>query len=345
MDIQLAEFNLEGANPDISEVQLLRAGKFTQYDGCVLEITPDMLRNMKRNFDANVKKVKLAVDYFHMSHAEAAGWISEVLLKEGDNQLWLKVEWTEKAKEKILSKEILYLSADFDLDYTDNETGQKHGATLNGGGLTNRPFVKGMAAVLSESTFAPFDKNGLETDDNSNSPKKISRKPEEAIMNFSDLKKEIVVLSEAQKSELGELMGLAPKDVKLSEENASLKTQLAAKDQEAKTLSEQLATQKKEAEFSVLLSDGKAVEAQKAAYMSGNMSEFVKLAVAVNLSESGTGAPKIVDKSGEPKTAEEAEAKVEKLAEEKRAADKNLSVQASISAVLSEHPNLKKLIA
>ncbi len=319
-----------------SEVQLLRTGKFTHWCEEILEITKDTLLSLKRNFDGNVKRTKLAIDYFHASHQEAAGWITEVVLKNDNTELWVNVEWTERAKEKILSKEIRYLSVDFSINYIDNETKIEYGATLNGGGLTNRPFVKGMNPVLSEYMHR-FDKNGINPETINNGSTKLQTKEKENTMNMTDLKKEIVVLSEADKKEIGAMLGLEPKDVKLSEENDSLKA-------ENKKLSEKVVAQEKEAEFTVLLSDGKAVPAQKVAYMAGNMAEFVKLAVAVNLKAEGSGNPKLEDKKLEPKTAEEAEEKVIKLSVEKLKADENLSEAQAYSQVLNENPELEKLI-
>lgn len=341
MRVNLSEIKFEESGSDISKVQLLRAGKYSQWDGASLEITTSMLREMKINFDSNVRKVDCAIDYFHNSYAEAAGWIKEIILENSDTELWCVVEWTDAAKEKILSKEIRYLSADFTMKYVDNESGQEYSVVLNGGGLTNRPFVKGMNPILDELS-AGIDKNPEKIDDIrrilfNNTDKGTSD------MNFEDLKKAIVTvnLSDEQKKEVARLIGLDGKEVKLSEENLSLKALLDAEKKNAEKLSDENKALKKEAEFNVLLSDGKVVPAQKDAFMKGDMAEFVKQAVVVNLSASGSGVP---SQAAEPKTKEEAEDKVIKLAEEKQKATAGLSVSDAISAVLSENPALKKLI-
>lgn len=331
---QFAEINL-AEDSDISEVQLLRAGKFDYY-GEPLDITADTLKNMKKNFDKKVLKSDLAIDYFHASHAEAAGWITEVVLKNKDTELWVLVDWTDKAKEKILAKEVRYLSVDFEWNYIDNETRVQHGATLKGGGLTNRPFVKGMNPVLSEFMHK-FDKNEIKPETIINGSKKLQTTEKENDMTLSEIKQAIVILSDDEKKEVGTMLGLEAKDIKLSEENVSLK-------EDNKKLTKQLEDQKKEAEFSVLMSEGKAVPAQKDAYLKDDMAEFVKLAVKVNLEAEGSGNPKLEDKKTDPKTAEEAEDKVIKLSAEKRKADENLSEAEAYSQVLSENPELEKLI-
>jgi hypothetical protein len=228
------------------------------------------------------------------------------------------------------------------MNYKDNETGIEHGVTLNGAGLTNRPFVKGMNPILSEIS-AMIDKSPEKIDDIQRILSNGSKKGNE-IMNYDEIKKALVSvqLSDDQKNEVARLINVEDKSAKLSEEIQVLKTTVSAKDQEIQKLSDENKNMKKEAEFSVLLSEGKAVPAQKAAYLSGDMAEFVKLSVAVNLSAKGTGNG---DQGNEPKTAEEAEAKVIVLAEKKREADKNLTLEQSIGLVLSENPALKKLLA
>ncbi len=349
MRVNLSEIKLADGAKDIGKVQLLKAGKYKQWEATFLEITSEMLSKMKLNFDNMVKKIDLAIDYSHNAYDEAAGWIKSVSLENNGSELWCEVEWTEDAKEKILNKEFRYLSADFDLDYEDNETGVKHGVTLNGGGLTNRPFVKGMSAILNEISVT-IDKNPEKIDDIRrilNDPPKQGTKT----MNFEDLKKALVSiqLSDDQKKEIARLINLNSPDVKLSEEVTTLKKAVEDKQKEIVLLSEEkkalqlkVETAAKEAEFSVLLSEGKAVPAQKEAFLKGDMSEFLKLAVSVNLSEKGTGT--LPTNPADIKTKEQAEAKVEQLSQEKMKVNTSLQFHEAMAQVLSENPELKKLV-
>lgn len=341
MRINLSEIKFEDGEKDITRVQLLRAGKYKYWDDSTLEITTDMLRNMKKNFDSNVLKVDCAIDYFHNSFAEAAGWIKAVVLENSDTELWIDVEWTDAAREKILSREVRYLSADFNMNYKDNESGVEHGATLNGGGLTNRPFVKGMNPILSEIS-GMIDKSPEKIDD---IRRILSNNPEKGTdtMDFAEIKKALVSvqLDDAQKKDVARLVGIESNEAKLSEENISLKLKVKEKEEENKKLSEENEKMKKEAEFAVLLSEGKAVPAQKEHYLSGNMAEYAKLSVAVNLSAKGSGQPAQED----VKTSDQAEDKVISLAQAKMKEDKNLSFDAAVSVVLSENADLKKLLA
>jgi len=135
---------------DFSEVQLMRTGKFMHPFFEDFEITEDMFKSFKKNFNKKVKKVDIAVDFSHRSGDEAAGWITKVILRENNTELWIGVEWTENARQKIIGREFRYMSADFTTQFIDNETGKDFGPTLNGGALTNRPFIKDMESVLSE---------------------------------------------------------------------------------------------------------------------------------------------------------------------------------------------------
>lgn len=327
----------------ISHVQICEAGKFEHWDDSTFEITKEMLQNMKINFDNNVKKIDLAIDYFHASHAEAAGWIKAVNLENEGTQLWCDVDWTENAKAKILSKEVRYLSIDYDPDYKDNKTGKKYGATLNGAGLTNRPFIKGMNPILSEIS-AMLDKH----------PEKLEHiqrilasdaKKGSKTMDFSEIKQALVAikLSDEDKNEISHLIGIEKADKKLSEENVSLKAAVVEREQKIVTLSEEISGLKKDAEFAVLLSEGKAVPAQKESYMKGDMAAFVKLSVPVNFKAGGTGNGDL-DKDDEIKDKDQAGDKVTQLAEEKCKADKDLSFPDAVKIVLSENEALKKII-
>jgi len=197
---------LELPNKDITTVQLIRTGDFSQYGEKII-ITEETLREFKLNFDRRVRRVDIAVDYFHESYSDAAGWIKEIELRNNDTELWINVEWTSKAKQKILDKEIRYISADFSLHYEDSETKEEFGATLYGAGLTNRPYVKDMQAILHENQKL-------------NEDKKMST-------SFEDIMKSLSSLSDDEKLQLGEKLGFNKKttdknDKKMSEMTVKL---------------------------------------------------------------------------------------------------------------------------
>lgn len=313
---------------DISTVQLMRAGTFKYYDASELDITPDILRRLKASFDNNVRKCDLAIDYYHNDMGDAAGWIKSVELRNSDTEMWIAVDWTPAAEQKIRNRELRYLSADFNRKWEDNETGVTYEWVLNGGGLTNRPFIKGMSAILSEVDLSEEKRQAI----------KRILSDEVKTMDFADLKKEIFALSDEQKKELVKLCGGEAQAIQLSEAN---KERDALKSEVVK-LTAKLAAAEKESQFAVLLSEGKAVEAQKDAFMKGDMAEFVKLSQPVNLSEKGHGKGPTSDGDA-PKTAAEAEDKVLQLAEAKRKEDSSLQLSDAISQVLRENADLAKM--
>jgi len=337
------QFLIRDDDTDISHVQLMRTGEFDYWgDGSKLEITPEMFRTFKKNFDARVLGVDIMIDYFHQSGGEAAGWIREITLKENDTQLWLQVEWTERAKEKIMAKEVRYLSADFSIDWKNPETGDSHGPVLHGGGLTNRPFLKGMRAILHDLN-EKLDENDVTVEDIISGLKNCQVEKKENIdMKLSELKQAAIVLSDADQKELGVAIGLVPEDTKLADDNSRLQIELAAEKQATEKLTKEIEIQKKEAAFATLMSEGRAVEAQKEAYLAGDMDSFLKLAVPVNLSGTGDGG-KVVDKEVLPTTREDADVELMKLSDAKIETNPKLTIAKALSLAIAENPKLAKI--
>ena len=292
---------------DIRFAQLLRVGNFL-YQDRTLKFTKDTLKSLKDNFDNNVRGVKLAVDYFHDAYDKAAGWIKTLDIRNDGNELWMEVEWTEKARELILGKELRYISAELQEQYQDKETEKEYGPVLFGAGLTNRPHIHGMAAILHETK-------------NQELITLLNNKEKGNIMTieFEDIMKSVVDLTDDQKAQLAEKLGTVKASEIESEKNIRLAEEKEASDKIA-TLSEEkealvieLAETKKKAAFDVLLSEGKSVESQREAFMSGDMETFAKNAVNINLSEAGTDrieSDKIVD-------SDKAVTKLNEIADEK----------------------------
>ncbi len=283
---------------DIEWVQLIRTGKFPYGYDDEFEITKEVLREFKLNFDRKARRVELAVDYFHENLSIAAGWFQEIELRENDSQLWIRVDWTDAAKEKILGKELRYLSAEFHLKYKDEETNVEYGATLYGAGLTNRPHVKDMQAMFSETSKLKTQKKDI------------------TMPEFNDILEAVGSLSEDEKLQLGEKLGFSKK---ASEGDDEAVAKLAAAET-AKTLAEdsvkekttevvtltakvtELSTKFSELEktnaekdktilFNEMLTNSTAVEAQRDAYMKGDITKFAENAVAgINLKPTGSSA-------------------------------------------------------
>lgn len=335
--ICLQEIKL-GEHDDFSVVQLMRTGKFMHPFMEDFEITKEMFRSFKKNFNKKVKKVDLAVDFSHFSNQEAAGWITKVQLREKDTELWITVEWTENARQKILDREFRYMSADFTMKFVDNETEKEFGPTLNGAALTNRPFIKDMEAVLSDLDVSDKKRQAIE--------EILNEKPEEesemSKMTPEESKAYIATLSDKEKKEMGLI-----KEVTLSDDEAKAKADKLEVDN--KKLSEELEIEKKDREFYVMLSEGKACEAQREAFMDDDVAEFAKLSVKLNEENKGNGGEpdtknKDKDKDKGPKTYDEAQDKIVELCNARMKEDKTLGVGALHKQILSENPELEKLM-
>lgn len=304
-----------------NEVQVLRVGKFNHPTYGSFEITTQTLAEMKANFDKNVRGIDMAFDYFHASDKEASAWVNDLVLKEDGTELWAVVDWTPKAARRLAERELRYFSPDFTFKWEDPESGNVYKNVLFGGGLTNRPFVKEMQAIVADETKTG-EKNMTEL--------------EKAQARVKELEAQTVKLSE-DKSAMEKQMADMPKPDKvaaLEQQIASLQAELEKAKQEKEVmmqekvkLEEDKKLAEKEKEFNVLLSEGKACAAQKDAFIKGNMQEFIKLAQPLNMKGSG-GANNQDDG--------DKNAKVLKLAEEKMKANPKLTKGDAISQALSE---------
>lgn len=128
-----------------STVQILRTGSwdhpvYGQFAVSVLD-----LEQFVQNFKNNVRGVKLAVDVNHHPEHRAVGWFTDVY-REGD-ALFAVIEWTGEGEYLITSKQYRYFSPELFFSYRDEETKETIPNVLVGGGITNRPFFKGMQAL------------------------------------------------------------------------------------------------------------------------------------------------------------------------------------------------------
>jgi len=302
-----------------NEVQVLRVGKFNHPRYGAFEITTQTLAEMKANFDANVRGVDMAFDYFHDSDKEASGWVSGLELREGNTELWAKVQWTPKAQQKLSERELRYFSPDFTFKWVDPEKGTEFRNVLFGGGLTNRPFVKEMKAIVAT------ENKGEEMTD-----------LEKAQAKIKELETSNVKLSEDMKA-MEQKMADMPQPDKVAEleaKIAALQAELAKAKQEAevamaekKKADEAKMLAEKESQVNVLLTEGKAVAAQKDAFLKGDMTEFIKLAQPINLNPKGSSTTNTVDDDTKS---------ILKLAEEKMKADPKLQKGDAISLAKRE---------
>jgi phage I-like protein len=314
-------------------VQVIRAGVYHDPRYGEFHVTKEMLLSMVKNFNANILKIDLAIDYSHKSDEEAAGWIKKLSLEQDGTELWADVDWTPTGKKTLSDKRYRYLSADFTDNYVDNQTLEEFGPTLRGAGLTNRPVVKGMAPVieLSEKKEGQMPTNEelqaqikTLTESVTALTKKLSDAP------APPAKKEEGKDGDDDGDMKAKLADLQKKCDELMAENAKYSEKFGKLDADKK------ASEQKQA-FDKMLADGKAVEAQRESFMKGDMVAFAEKAQPVNLGGKGHGG------EGERKVATAGEA----IEEVRKRANKMLSEKGAkdlgdaYSKVLKEDPELR----
>lgn len=131
-------------------VTLTRTGEFSDPRYGSFSITKEMLLSMVRNFTAKVVGTDIFID---VSHQPADGAAASILsLAVDGNRLRAEVEFTDFGIDAIRKRGFRYLSAEYHEDWRDNEKQTRHGPTLLGAGLTNRPVIKRLDPIqLSES--------------------------------------------------------------------------------------------------------------------------------------------------------------------------------------------------
>jgi hypothetical protein len=148
-------------------------------------------------------------------------------------------------------------------------------------------------------------------------------------------------LDEKRKNEMEKkLAELQDKFEKQSIAFSELNKKLADRDAEIKKLNEEKVTAEKNNEFNKMLSAGKVCEAQREAFLSGDVQKFAALSQPVKLSNVGHGDDNKTEDS-KNLTPEQAEDKMLKLSEELMAKEE-ISFRDAVKKVRKENPDLVK---
>jgi len=192
--------------------------------------------NFLQTMHDNIKYLGNTVPFLDKDHdrAEAMGWFLDGQVR--DDGYYVKWDFTEEGRKMIASKLYRYFSASI-YQIKDPETGADIWPVFVGAALTNSPAMKSMnPAHLSDK--------GAKDD-----PIKINEGGNQ--VNFTEIKKEVLVLSDAEKKELSTLLGVDKEIAVLEKANTDLSDRL----QKAEN---QLADAKKaehEAKIETILSD------------------------------------------------------------------------------------------
>ncbi len=145
----------ENFNEDTSEIKVIPIGVWNHPQYGKIKISEKDISEFVKNFDSQVRN-DLPITEGHANEGEtkpAIGWFKK-LINKGRDGLWAVIEWTEKGKKLIQDKAYKYFSPEFYTHYEDPETRETRKDVLVGGALVNRPYFKGLPAiVLSEETI------------------------------------------------------------------------------------------------------------------------------------------------------------------------------------------------
>lgn len=140
----------ESGQTTSSWIQGLPLGEYNHPVYGKLQITLDRAKRFAENLKNKIRGIDPSINYNHDNANVASGWVKDAEAR--NDGLWLFVEWTKDAVEKIKNKEYRYFSAEY-MDKWKDSTGKEWQDVLLGGALTNRPFMKNLLPInLSETT-------------------------------------------------------------------------------------------------------------------------------------------------------------------------------------------------
>ncbi len=133
-----------------SWIHALPLGEYTHPVFGKIQVTAERAKRFAESVKNKVRGVDPSINYNHNNVDVASGWVKDAETK--DTGLWLFVEWTKNAAQKIKDKEYRYFSAEY-YDKWKDPTGKEHQDVLFGGALTNRPYMKNLLPInLSEAS-------------------------------------------------------------------------------------------------------------------------------------------------------------------------------------------------
>lgn len=130
-----------------NRIQIAQLGEFDHSRYGKVSITADDIKQWQTNLQ-HLPGGRALIDLDHRAdrmprNTEAAGWITDISL-DGD-KAWGTVEWSDLGRKAITDKRYLFFSPSF--GKFKNETGETYDNTLQGGALTNKPYLTRMATV------------------------------------------------------------------------------------------------------------------------------------------------------------------------------------------------------
>ena len=144
---------------DQSWMQAMPLGEYDHPVYGKIAFTAERIQRFADNVNKGVRGTELDIDYDHKAKTdEAAGWVKKAEARP--DGLWILVEWTKTAAQKIREKAYRYFSPEFHDTWTHPKDKVEFKDVLFGGGITNRPFLKDILPLnLSEAFEKANDTN------------------------------------------------------------------------------------------------------------------------------------------------------------------------------------------
>jgi phage I-like protein len=147
--VDLVGLQLSEAESATTWIQVFPIGHWDHPIYGPIDVDAERAKRFADNITNNVRGQQLNVDYDHQDGI-AAGWYTGQAQVRQDGT-WAEVQFTPKATKHLKDGEYKYFSPDFVDEWQHPSTGQKYQDVLFGGGLTNRPHLKGILPInLSE---------------------------------------------------------------------------------------------------------------------------------------------------------------------------------------------------
>ena len=141
-------------------IQGMPIGNYTHPRHGPINITADRVKRFADQVKNNVRGQDLNVDYDHQTGV-AAGWVKDADARP--DGLYLLIEWTATAAKYIKDKAYRYFSPEIHSHWEHPIEKKVYNDVLFGGGLTNRPFLKGIQPLtLNEESGDNMNRELLE---------------------------------------------------------------------------------------------------------------------------------------------------------------------------------------
>ena len=156
--------SLEGANmnvfPLLAEISLKEdeatvqifpeVGSYKHPKYGEIKVTDEFLNRIKANFDKKVyqQDLPVTVDLEHETKLSGANAWIKGLEHKGKDGMWATLGFTDRGKQLVKEDRYRYFSPEFYDKWVDPASNKEYHDLLIGGALTNRPFFKGMDAVM-----------------------------------------------------------------------------------------------------------------------------------------------------------------------------------------------------